>query len=321
MAAVRPFLRRGHRLRGLGWYRRYDALFWDYASCDQKVPSLWRDFMYQADETLSEVQLAAKEVYNNSRRQEGLEERFKKAMAVMGHFYADPFVLVLRHKALPPGHPARAYDDSGWPVFETACASLATAHGGALHDLQHGREWLRSANRRSPEEMASLIRDESRITFTGKGDRETVARMYEDFYNEVVDFDARNTPALIQGADAVVSGGRKSVALIVVFLVVLPVAFCVPMLATDRCISSHAVGVLTLAIFSINFCLLILPSRTLSVRFGACLCSMLFCFKRGKWGDAGLRSPLLADTAIFVEPRPYGVRPSERCRVVVGPDR
>eukprot|EP00966_Prymnesium_polylepis_P305686 7063933-Prymnesium_polylepis.1 len=222
MAAVRPFLRRGHRLRGLGWYRRYDALFWDYASCDQKVPSLWRDFMYQADETLSEVQLAAKEVYNNSRRQEGLEERFKKAMAVMGHFYADPFVLVLRHKALPPGHPARAYDDSGWPVFETACASLATAHGGALHDLQHGREWLRSANRRSPEEMASLIRDESRITFTGKGDRETVARMYEDFYNEVVDFDARNTPALIQGADAVVSGGRKSVALIVVFLVVLP---------------------------------------------------------------------------------------------------
>eukprot|EP00966_Prymnesium_polylepis_P237558 5494512-Prymnesium_polylepis.1 len=57
---------------------------------------------------------------------------------VMGHFYADPFVRVLRHKALPPpGHLARAYDDSGWPVFETACASLAIAHGGALHDLQH----------------------------------------------------------------------------------------------------------------------------------------------------------------------------------------
>ena len=168
MRAVRHFL----------YGTRYHALFWDFASCHQKDPTLWRDFMHKADEELSSEEKAFKEAYNNSRTDEE-REAFSQALDVMGNFYAHPLTLVLRHKAFPPGHPThdqrgrpiRGYDESGWPLFETACASLATEGGGMLLDLERGRVRLLASDRQSPNKMIALFRDDRIVHFVGRADR------------------------------------------------------------------------------------------------------------------------------------------------------
>ena len=60
------------------------------------------------------------------------------------------------------------------------------------------------AARKTPQEMKRIFEDESRTKFVGKADRPLVARLYTEFYNEVVEVEEKRRPCLVRLADFIV---------------------------------------------------------------------------------------------------------------------
>ena len=195
----------GDRWALRGWWRRlcYPALFWDFCS------------NYQAERTPEQL------------------ADFLRCLKLMNAFYATPRTLVLRQRHMdlhvcrptfphdPKGQPD--YHHSGWCKMESAVASLARTGGGVLYDLgaggDGGGDWvlLPADERRPPSEMAAEFADERRTKFNGKGDRETVARQYDELFEKVTHFDTHNQPRIIALADWIV--GRRARLLAVLVLV------------------------------------------------------------------------------------------------------
>ena len=121
----------------------------------------------------------------------------------MSDFYASPNTLVLQHKALPDDFPEAlpTYDRSGWCTMEQAAASLASVDGGSLYEIGRGKVFLSANERLRPEQMAAKFRDESKIAFVGKGDRDVVAQQYKRLYERVTGWEAAQKGVFSQVAD------------------------------------------------------------------------------------------------------------------------
>ena len=170
------------------WRLRPEAMFWDYASCDQKA--------------------------GDTKRSPEEQARFDKALTVMSQVYATPNTLVMQHKRLPADFPREqpTYERSGWCNMEQAAASLATARGAVLYELRTGWVRLHARARKSPREMAALFADERRTVFVGRADRDYVAGLYKTLHEEVVAFDDAKLSFFVKMSDFFVTQAGPPIA-------------------------------------------------------------------------------------------------------------
>lgn len=177
------------------WWQRPEALFWDFASCDQKG-------------------------VDGARRSLQEQQRFDKALTVMSHVYATPNTLVIQHKRVPHHFPASQprYDQSGWCTMEQAAASLATVAGGALFELGRGWNTLWARERPDPDAMRKRFHDPTSTVFVGKGDREFVANLYAELHAEVTTYDDEKRIWLVRLSDAIVDKVGVGAALAIFWL-------------------------------------------------------------------------------------------------------
>lgn len=126
-------------------------------------------------------------------------------MTIACAVYASPNTLVLQHRNLPEGFTHTTYEMSGWCTMEDAAASLMTEAGGSLYVLTRGWKRTYAVERRTPEKMASIFRDENQTKFFGSADRELVADLYKKLHTELLKFDRVRKPLLIRIADAIVA--------------------------------------------------------------------------------------------------------------------
>ena len=192
MNAVLGFLRRGFTwadtcslmLNG-GEASLPRALFWDYASLHQKD--------------------------KDGNKTEEEKEAFKKALDVMTYLYATPSTLVLQHKLLPPDFPRDlpTYENSGWCTMESAAAGLQTEGGGSRYEIGQGWSRLYARDRKTPDQMAAIFRDENLTKFVGNADREDVAKLYAELHHHVIKYDQSRRRCFTTIVDGVIEGFSK----------------------------------------------------------------------------------------------------------------
>ena len=60
------------------------------------------------------------------------------------------------------------------------------------------------SERRSPDKMAAIFRDERQVKFNGSGDREEVGKMYQTLHEHVVKIDAQRKRGCVGLSDSVI---------------------------------------------------------------------------------------------------------------------